>query len=164
MKTLLLLRHAKSSWKDETLDDFDRPLNSRGRRAAEIVGTFLKTEKIIPGLILSSCAVRARETVEILLKASGLQSELRFDERIYEATAERLLKVVTQVEKATHSVLMVGHNPGMEELLMKLTDRAELMPTAALASITLKTSNWSNVSTKAGTLDWIVKPKELEKA
>jgi phosphohistidine phosphatase len=164
MKTLFLLRHAKSSWKDETLPDFERPLNSRGKRAAETVGAFLKREKIAPDLILCSCAVRVRETIEIVLKTSRLRSDLRFDERIYEASAERLLEVVTQIEKAANCVLLVGHNPGMEELLMMLTGKAELMPTATLAKITLKTSNWANAGTKGGSLDWVIKPRELEKA
>lgn len=163
MKTLFLLRHAKSSWKDKTLPDFERPLNSRGRKAAEIMSAFFKQEKISPDLILSSSALRARETIEIIVRSARLRSDLRFDERIYEASASRLLEVVTQIEKGVRSALIVGHNPGLEELVYVLTAQNETMPTAALAKITFKTSNWNN-TVNGGALDWVVRPKELERA
>ena len=163
MKTLFLLRHAKSSWKDKTLTDFERPLNSRGRKAAETMSAFFKQEKVSPDLILSSCALRARETVEIIVRSARLRSDLRFDERIYEAGVNRLLDVITQIEKNAQSALIVGHNPGLEELLTALTLQTETMPTAALAKITFKTSNWNN-AVKGGALDWVVRPKEWERA
>jgi phosphohistidine phosphatase len=163
MKTLFLLRHAKSSWKDKNLADFERPLSSRGRRASETMSALLKQEKVNPDLILSSPAVRARETVEIMVRAARLPATIRFDERIYEASATRLLEVVSQIEKEMRTVLLVGHNPGFEELITALTGRTETMPTAALAKITSKVSNWANVI-KGGTLEWVVRPKELEVA
>ena len=86
-------------------------------------------------------------------------SELRFDERIYGAPLERLLEIVTQLDKKARSALVVGHNPGLEELLRALTGRVETMPTAALAKITFKTSDWSN-TVEGGALEWVVKPKE----
>jgi len=162
MKTLFLLRHAKSSWKDKTLTDFERPLNSRGRKAAETMSVFFKQEKVIPDLILCSCATRARQTADILVRAARLQTDLRFDERIYEASVSRLLEVITQIEKTARSVLIVGHNPGLEELLSALTTQTETMPTAALAKISFKISNWNN-AVKGGALDWVVRPKEWEK-
>ncbi|HKU72519.1 MAG TPA: histidine phosphatase family protein, partial [Pyrinomonadaceae bacterium] len=85
MKTLFLLRHAKSSWKDETLPDFDRPLNRRGKRAAETIGRYFKTSASVPELILCSPAERARETLKLVLKASKWTTEVRYDQRIYEA-------------------------------------------------------------------------------
>jgi phosphohistidine phosphatase len=163
MKTLFLLRHAKSSWKDKTLADFDRPLNSRGKRATQTLGAFFKKERVNPNLIISSCAVRARETIEAILHSSKTPSELRFDERIYEATAERLFEVVSEIEKAARSVMIVGHNPGLEELLAFLTGESRIMPTGALAKITFKDSNWNSIGPRAGTLEWLIKPKELEK-
>jgi phosphohistidine phosphatase len=163
MKTLFLLRHAKSSWKDKTLTDFERPLNSRGRKAAETMSVFFKQEKVNPDLILSSCATRARQTVDILVRSARLRTDLRFDERIYEASVSRLLEVITQIEKSARAVLIVGHNPGLEELLSSLTTQTETMPTAALAKISFKISNWNN-AVKGGALDWVVRPKEWEKA
>jgi phosphohistidine phosphatase len=163
MRTLFLLRHAKSSWKDETLSDFERPLNSRGRKAAQTMSAFLKQEQIKPDLILSSLAVRARETIEIMMRSTRLEVNLRFDERIYEASAGRLLEVVTQIEDENRTVMMVGHNPGFEELLTALTGKIETMPTAALAKITFKTSSWNN-AVKGGTLAWVVRPKEWQRS
>jgi phosphohistidine phosphatase len=163
MKNLFLLRHAKSSWKDETLPDIDRPLNSRGKRAAETIGAFLRQEKVRPDLILSSSARRARETIEIIVRSGATSRDLRFDERIYEATADRLLDVISEIEKRTQVALIVGHNPGLEELITSVTGESEVMPTAALAKISFKISNWANAATKTGSLEWIVTPKQLEK-
>jgi len=159
MKTLYLLRHAKSSWKDETLLDIERPLNKRGRKAAETVGRYLKKKKIVPDLVLCSTAVRARETTDIVMETAELSSQLRFDKRIYEAGPERLLEVVHQIEKNKKAVLLVGHNPGLEDFLEFLTGTEKTMPTATLAKIVLKVTNWANVSEKCGTLELRHKPK-----
>jgi phosphohistidine phosphatase len=163
MKTLYLLRHAKSSWKDETLPDIERPLNGRGRRTSQTVAGFLKKEKIVPDLVLSSSAVRARQTIGIVMEAAKLSTELRFDERIYEAGPQRLLEVVRQIEKGKKTVLLVGHNPGLEEFLELLTGTVETMSTGTLAKIVLKASDWADIDTKGGTLEWIVKPKKPRK-
>ena len=163
MKTLFLLRHAKSSWKDDTLPDLERPLNARGQRAAELMSNFLKQEKVSPDLILSSCAVRARDTIDIMWRSAMRASELRFDERIYGAPLEKLVEVVAQIDKGARSALVVGHNPGLEELLQALTGKTETMPTAALAKITFKTSDWSNI-VKGGALQWVVRPKDWSRA
>lgn len=161
MKTLFLLRHAKSSWKDPTLEDFDRPLNGRGRVAAKSIGEFIREQNETVDLVLSSPAVRARETIEIVMKAMGVPAELRFDQRIYEAGPLRLLEVISQIEEDKSRVLLVGHNPGMEELLQVLTGRSEHMATGALAKIDLKTAKWSKAADHKGNLAWLVKPKEL---
>ncbi len=164
MRTLYLLRHAKSSWKDEALADFERPLNGRGERACETVGRFLRTEDISFDLVLSSPALRARETIDRVLRAAKLKPDLRYDERIYEATASRLLDVVAQIESDYKVVALVGHNPGMQELLQLMTGEVDDFPTATLAKINLKNLKWSEAGTRKGELDWIVRPKEMEKA
>jgi len=161
MKTLLLLRHAKSSWKDAGLQDFDRPLNERGKKAAEMMGRFIKNKQVAPDLLLSSPAIRARETIEIVIETAKLKSELRYDERIYEASPLRLLEVVSQIEEERKIVVLVGHNPGMEELLKLLTDCVEHMATGTLAKIDFKATGWDDVLNEKGGLDWIVSPKEL---
>jgi len=161
VKTLFLLRHAKSSWKDESLPDFERPLNRRGKDACEKVGQYLKHELIVPELILSSPAVRTRETVERVLKAAKLSVEVRFDQRIYEAGGLRLLEVVSQIENERKTVLLVGHNPGLEELLMLFTGTAERLSTAALARLEIKSSKWANAADKRARLAWLVKPRKL---
>jgi phosphohistidine phosphatase len=161
MKTLFLLRHAKSSWKDESLPDFERPLNRRGKQACETVGHYLKHELIVPDLILSSPAVRARETTERVSKAAKLNVEIRFDQRIYEAGGLRLLEVVSQIENERKTVLLVGHNPGMEELLMLLTGSSENFSTAALARLEIKSSKWANAADRRARLAWLVTPRDL---
>ena len=162
MKILLLLRHAKSSWKNKSLKDFDRPLNERGKRDAKAIGRLIRKEEIVPDLVLSSPAVRARETTAIVLATAKLATELRYDERIYEADALRLLEVISQIEENFNSVLLVGHNPGMEELLELLTGCSEHMSTATLAQIYLKgVDKWSKVSQGKATLELIVKPKQI---
>jgi phosphohistidine phosphatase len=163
MKTLYLLRHAKSSWKDKSLLDVERPLNKRGRKAAATVGKFFKRKRIIPDLVLCSTAVRARETTEIVMEAAGRNPEIHFDERIYEAGPERLLEVVAQIDKAKKRVLLVGHNPGLEEFLELLTATVKTMPTGTLSKLVLKTSNWASAGDVSGTLEWIRKPKQIKK-
>lgn len=161
MKTLFLLRHAKSSWKDESLPDFERPLNRRGKEAAENIGRYLKHELIVPELVVSSPATRTRETVERVAKVTKWSTEVRFDQRIYEAGGLRLLEVVSQIENDRHTALLVGHNPGLEELLMLLTGVTEQLATAALAKIEIKTSKWSTAGDKRAKLAWLIKPRDL---
>ncbi|MEA2175588.1 MAG: phosphohistidine phosphatase [Blastocatellia bacterium] len=161
MKTLLLLRHAKSSWKEPQQRDFDRPLNKRGLKAARLMGRFLRKQKIQPDLLLSSPAERARQTSSLVIESAGLVAELRYDERIYEASASSLLEIISQIEARANSVLLIGHNPGFEELLLMLTGDVQHMPTAAFACITLDIERWTKVREKTGSLAWLVKPKEL---
>lgn len=162
MKTLLLLRHAKSSWKDSDLRDFDRPLNQRGLKAAPAIGRLIKKRKLQPDLVLSSPAERARQTTQLAIEAAGLKTELRYDERIYEASVARLMGVVSELDDEAGIVVLVGHNPGFEELLEVLTGEAHRMPTAALACLELNIEKWNKVRAGAGRLEWLVKPKELK--
>ncbi|MET0623357.1 MAG: histidine phosphatase family protein [Pyrinomonadaceae bacterium] len=161
MKTLYLLRHAKSNWKEPGLEDFDRPLNWRGREAAPLVGRFIRKRKLKVGLVLSSPAARARQTAALVKEASGLAADILYDERIYEADAARLLEVVTQAAESADALLLVGHNPGMEELLTFLTGEECGMPTAAMACVALDVEKWGKARARAGRLEWLVHPKEL---
>ena len=162
MKTLFLLRHAKSSWKDASVKDFDRPLNQRGLKAAPSVGKLMRKRKLQPDLVLSSPAERARQTTELVLAGAGLKVEVRHDERIYEATVARLFEVVAQIEEDANVAMLVGHNPGLEELLEALTGAARSLSTAALACIELDIEKWNKVRAGTGRLEWLVKPKELK--
>jgi len=161
MKTLLLLRHAKSSWKNNGAGDFDRPLNQRGLKAAPVIGRLIRKRKLQPDLVISSPAERARQTIQLVLEAAGLKTELRYDERIYEASAARLFEIVSQIDDEAGVVMMVGHNPGFEELVEALTGETLSLPTAALACIELDIEKWSKVRAGANQLSWLVKPKEL---
>ena len=160
MKHLLLLRHAKSSWDDQDLKDFDRPLNKRGIKAARLVGQFLRREEIKIDLIISSPAKRARETIELVWPAAKLEVELKFEDRIYEATPRTLLAVITKVKASVNTLMLVGHNPGFEGLLEVLTSQARRLPTASLAFIDLDDDAWKEAR-GGGKLVRLVTPKEL---
>jgi phosphohistidine phosphatase len=162
MKTLLLLRHAKSSWKDSDARDFDRPLNQRGLKTAPSIGRLIRKRKLQPDLVVSSPAERARLTTQLAIEAAGLKTELRYDERIYEASVAHLLGVVSELDDEAGMVMLVGHNPGFEELLEMLTGEAHNLPTAALACIELNIEKWNKVRAGGGRLEWLVKPKELK--
>ena len=162
MKTLFLLRHAKASGTDESTPDFARPLKRRGKRAATAVGQYLKTKITVPELLLCSTAVRARDTVEILLKAAKWTTEVRYDQRIYEASGLRLAEVICQIDNDRKVAMLVGHNPGLEELLLLLTSATEEVPTAAVAKVVLKTTKWANAIDKRATVEWLVKPSEID--
>ena len=162
MRNLYLLRHAKSSWKDETLADFDRPLSSRGKRACDTIGKFILSNEIEFDLVISSTAVRARDTIDLVRQRAKLRAEIRYDERIYEATTERLMEVVSELDSDRKKVLLVGHNPGLEDMTHLLTGEGNPFPTAAFAKINLKVSKWSESFEGKANLEWLVAPKELE--
>jgi phosphohistidine phosphatase len=161
MKTLLLLRHAKAVSGSDSLRDLDRSLNDQGRRQAESVGKYLKEQNIDLDLVLSSTARRARETTELVLAAAECVTEVRYDPRIYEASRQQLLEVVSEIEEDKSQVLLVGHNPGLEELLQRLTGCFESMGTGTLAKVDLKSSHWNEAADHEGHLDWLLKPQEL---
>jgi phosphohistidine phosphatase len=161
MLTLYLLRHAKSSWDDASLRDFERPLTNRGREACALIGEFIEEKGIEFDLVLVSTAVRTRETIELIKERAKLRSEVRYDERIYEATVSQLLEVISQVDNDRENVLLVGHNPGIEELLTLLTGEHLRVTTANFAKIKIQATKWSDSLANTGTLDWIIRPKEI---
>jgi phosphohistidine phosphatase len=162
MKKLLLLRHAKSNKHESGVADFDRPLNNRGTKAASLVGNYMAKKKIRPDLAISSPAERARQTAVLALKAAGITTDLRFDERIYEASASILLNVVKQIDDSSNLALLVGHNPGFEDLLADLSGHVQHMPTAALAYLVLDVEKWNDSRELCAELKWMVTPKGLE--
>lgn len=161
MKTLYILRHAKSDWSNAALSDFERPLNERGRKAAPLMGKAMKKRNFKPQTIVSSPAVRARQTAEAVKAAAQIESEIKFDSRIYEAHPQTLLEVVSEIDDANDSALIVGHNPGFENLVRILTDKIEPLPTAALAVVNLEIDSWNQIFSPAGTLRDLLRPKEI---
>ena len=160
MKHLYLLRHAKSSWDEPAVADFDRPLNARGLETAPFMGELMAERAIRPDLIISSPAKRALETALLVKEASGTDSPLRVDERVYEASPLTLRTVISQVSDEISSVLLVGHNPGMEGLVRHLTGEVQTMPTASLAFVTLNIDSWRAADTGTGILNFLLRPKE----
>ena len=162
MKTLLILRHAKSSWKEASLDDYDRPLNKRGKRDAPQVGRLLRKEDLVPDLILSSSAKRARATAELVAEESGCENEVQLSRDLYAASPEAYLEALAGLEDGLERVMLVGHNPGLEELLEILTGSYEPLPTAAFAQVQLPIQRWQELSEETqGKLIRVWRPKEL---
>lgn len=161
MKTLILMRHAKSSWADTDLADFDRPLNQRGLAAAPFMGKIIRHRGINPEAIISSPAKRAKDTATLVKEAAEFEAELKFEEKIYEASPLALMYVTAGIDESVETAMLVGHNPGMEGFVKALTQRVESMPTAAVAKITLNIENWYDVSANCGDLEEILRPKEL---
>ena len=162
MRTLYLLRHAKSSWKDASLADFERPLKGRGRDAAEQMGRFLASKKVTVGALISSPSVRTRQTIDNVLRHVQLGVEPQFDQRIYEASLSTLVQVLSEIPDDAKAAMLVGHNPGMEEMLAFLTRESRHMPTCALAKISIGGSSWKEAQRGDGKLEWFVTPKDLE--
>ncbi len=161
MKTVYLFRHAKSSWDDPDVDDFDRALNERGEKAAPLMGEAMKEREVRPDVILCSPARRAVQTATLALQSASIEIEPCFDERIYLASAPTLLSILSERNDKVDSVLMIGHNPGMSDLLEMLTGKYDELPTAALARINLDIKKWRDLKRGCGKLDWVLRPKEL---
>jgi phosphohistidine phosphatase len=161
MKRLYVLRHAKSSWDDASLADYDRPLNERGLETAPFMGRLMRERGYLPDAVLSSPAKRARETARLASEAAGINLQILFDERIYEASPQTLVKVLSAVDDKAGSAMVVGHNPGMEGLIRLLAGETAAIPTAALAVIDLDIENWSKIDHMSGTLVEVLRPKEV---
>ncbi len=146
MKTLLILRHAKSSWKNKALSDHDRPLNPRGQRDAPNVGKRLRSEDLIPDAILSSTAKRARQTAEAVAEESGCAGELQLSRELYGGGPEAYLEAIRSLPSLVDCALVIGHNPDLEELLEILSGESVRLPTAALAHLQLDIQDWQDLN------------------
>jgi|SRR6185437_10945316 len=158
MKTLFLLRHAKAENAAPGSPDINRALNERGKREALALGAFIRKQSSTFELVLCSPAVRARETAELVLSAAEVTVNVRYDQRIYEAGPRQLLEVISEVAANQSAVLLVGHNPGMEELLRALTGKGEPMATCTLAQIDFNFADWGRVTECSGSLELINQP------
>jgi phosphohistidine phosphatase len=166
---LWLLRHAKSSWSDQDLPDEDRPLAPRGLRAADRMREHLDANGVRPELVLCSSALRARQTFARVLPALGTELEIRIEPGLYTFEAEILLDRLRRVPPSVGSLLLVGHNPAMQDLAARLADRGEGLhelsrkyPTGGLAEIDLVGSTWDTITERPGELVRFVNPRELD--
>ena len=160
MKILFVLRHAKSSWDNSDLSDFERPLNSRGLDAARFIGGLIYDRNLQPQIIISSPARRAKQTAVLVKELAEISEPISFDERIYEASPFALFNLVREFDDIYQSVLLIGHNPGFESLVRMLTGETVSMPTAALAKITLDIESWHELDTVSNELEFLIRPKE----
>jgi phosphohistidine phosphatase len=164
MKNLLIMRHAKSSWEFTNLPDHDRPLNDRGKRDAPRMGKVLLKERLVPQLIISSSAARARSTAEKVAKVSRYSGEISIDSSLYRAGSSAYLNALRRQTSQYDTVLIVGHNPDVEHLVEILTGNAMTMPTCGLAYVKLSIERWLDLKDdKKGELVKLWRPKELTK-
>ena len=170
MTLLAVLRHAKSSWDDPSLKDFDRPLNERGRKAARQVGRELKQRRVRFDHVIASPALRVRETIDGVAKGYGDRWDVHFEPQIYEAGVEGLFRLVRSIPEHFHAPVLIGHNPTLQQLVLKLTRDDEKglrgkvaakYPTAALALIELPVVRWDEVQPESGTIVELILPRDL---
>lgn len=163
MKTLLIMRHAKSSWANNRLSDHERPLNKRGQSDAPKMGRLLKEQDLVPEVIITSTAERSLSTAELTALACDFEGEMLTTRRFYHADPETYLAVLRAVDDQFNRVMIVGHNPGMEMLLDDLTDAGERFTTANIAVVQLPVASWAMLNDDVqGDLVNLWRPKELE--
>ena len=171
MKTLTLLRHAKSGWDDPVTRDFDRPLNAKGKRAAQTVGRHLRDLGLEFDYVVASPAIRVGETLDAVVAGYGRKLAPVWERRIYLASAATLLDVIHELPAGADRVLLVGHNPGLEDLVLMLVPEAadglrglveEKYPTATLAELTLAVDGWDGAAAGAAALTRYIRPRDLD--
>jgi phosphohistidine phosphatase len=146
MKTLLVMRHAKSSWKEEDLSDHERPLNKRGKKDAPMMGHLLLEKELIPQVILSSSALRARLTIDAIRESMGFNGDVEYLDAFYMAEPGAYLEKLRTLPGDLERVMIVGHNPGLEGLVQILSHRVESLSTSAIAHLVLNIKDWSELS------------------
>jgi phosphohistidine phosphatase len=162
MKTLLLMRHGKSSWKDDSLSDHERPLKKSGRRDTKRIAQEIEKNDLYPHIILSSSAARAKETAEILMDTLGFENRIIFSDQLYMAEPEDFIDVLSQLDDDYDTVLVIGHNPGMEAFIQIIDGEIETLPTAGLGQLVLVLDSWQDISLDTmGELVGLWKPREL---
>ena len=172
MKRLTLLRHAKSGWDDPVARDFDRPLNAKGRRAARAIGRYMRAERLHYDRVTGSPAARVVDTLEELAAELAETIAPAWDKRIYLASAVTLLDLIHEAPDEAESLLLVGHNPGLEDLILMLVpDRSgdaardmveEKYPTATIAEISFDVDRWEELKAGAGAITRFVRPRDLD--
>lgn len=172
MKILGLFRHAKSDWQDPRARDFDRPLNARGRKGAEVMGRHVRDHGVKWDRMISSPAIRCAETIEIACEAAGRPVAVNWDRRIYLASSATLADLLRETEGDPKAVLMVGHNPGLEDLIFDLVpddgssplrDVVETkFPTASYAVLELDIDSWADLKDNCGRLVHLTRPRDID--
>ena len=172
MKRLILLRHAKSSWNDPVERDFDRPLNDKGKRAAETMGQHMRENAISADTIIASPAARVKETLDSVATGYGSYMEPQWDRRAYLASNMTLLDIVHEVDDGANALMLAGHNSGLEDLVLLLVpdtrgDKAraaveEKFPTCSLAEMEFDVENWADIAASSGKLLRFVRPRDLD--
>jgi len=162
LKTLIIIRHSKSSWKDHSLSDFDRPLNKRGIKDAKKM-SFELSEKIKKvDLLLSSSSKRTTQTSNYFLDSINVRSNI-FSENLYHSSSDLIFDYVLKINNKYNKAIIVGHNPGLTNIINKLTNlKLDNLPTSGIVIIVFDVDNWKKINYKSGLVEWIKFPKDLK--
>ena len=166
MKEMIICRHAKSSWQNSKLKDHERPLKTRGKKDSKRIGKFLRRANLLPELILSSTSERSRQTVRFFLKTAKYKPEIDYIRAFYMGSVSDIFHDLCQISNDISRVMVVGHNPTLEEMISILTSSKDLnlkLPTTGLAYLTLESRQWSGLKKGHAHLNWMVTPKILKK-
>jgi phosphohistidine phosphatase len=164
MKTLLLMRHGKSSWKDDKLEDHERPLKKRGRKDSNRIAKVIEKSNLVPDLILSSSATRARETAEIVAETLSYKQDIDYLDELYMGEPQNFIDALINLDNDYNTVLVVAHNPGLEAYLQIIDGEIEAVPTAGLGHLVLMIDDWKALSFDTmGDLIGFWTPKALKK-
>lgn len=160
MKTLYLIRHAKSSWSNASLSDFDRTLNERGKQDAVTMGQRLKNQNIMPNCIISSSAKRTKKTSERISKVLGFNfADVEFKQELYHSSHLTLMRSLNNIKEKNDSVFIIAHNPGVSNFCDYLTHHTIDFPTTGVAKITFEVDSWMEITSGSGILEWFDYPK-----
>jgi phosphohistidine phosphatase len=172
MKKLTLLRHAKSGWDVQVARDFDRPLNAKGKRGARRMGRYMRDEGLSYDHVIASPAVRVVDTLDELWDGYGKSLSATLDKRVYLASCVTLLDVIHEAPDKAQHIMLSGHNPGMEDMILMLVpDKAgdelrdaveEKYPTSALAEMEFDVDHWADIKPRTGRLTRFVRPRDLD--
>lgn len=166
MKRVYLIRHSKSSWSDPSLSDFERPLNNRGNNDAPMMAEKMREKVGSVDLILSSTAVRAKETLNQFIQEDGIEyKELMYDDRLYHAPKDRILRKISDVDEKYESVAIVGHNPGLTDLANSFSNvTIDNLPTTGIFAVEFEIEKWKNILNHSGSLLFFDYPKRYKTA
>lgn len=162
MKKVYIIRHAKSSWSDEEIDDFDRPLNKRGRTNAPFMAELLKKQNIVPDLIISSPALRAKSTAEIIAKKLNYKKEIVYESDIYESDVATLHNIFTNIDNENGTVFLFGHNPELNMLAEMYVGFDENIPTCGILEVEFECERWRDISAENAKLVSFEYPKKYD--
>ena len=161
MRSIIIFRHGKSDW-DAIYDrDHDRPLSKRGIKASKKMGQYLNKIQQIPEIVISSSAIRAKNTAKLALEHGSWSSELAIESKIYGGTSETLLSIIHSTEDKYRSICLLGHEPTCSSFISLSTYHSQRFTTASMAKINFKTKSWSEIKFGDGILEWIKSPKEI---
>jgi len=163
MKTLYLIKHAKSNWSIPDTRDFERPISKSGAKDVNTISSYLMIQEILPDIMLSSCALRAQETTDLLADKIDFQGKKIFLEELYNTTAEDIQAIIMAQDDAYNSIFLIAHNPHISELINLVTDEHfSKMPSMGLVALNFEIDEWSEIETKKGKIDFFIFPKQFK--